>query len=245
MRSQHHDGLSLETFHRAGTAGAGVRRARAFTAASVLALAGALSFTAPAHAQGVQVEVGLSAATAYPTVPPPDELPEDRPPAPGLGYYWVPGYWNWAGYWDWAPGYWMPHREGYAYVGPRFVWEGDRLVYYRPFWRGPHGYREYRYGAWRGAPPAEWRAHPRYEPRAWRGEPAHSTAWRRLPGTPAGAFRSEAPRAEHREAEHREAEHREADREHHEVERRAAPPAHAVPAHAPAHAAPRPEEHRR
>jgi hypothetical protein len=138
------------------------------------------------------------------------------------------------------PGYWIPQREGYVYVGPRFVWEGDRFIYHRPYWEGPHGYVEYRYGAWRGAPPAGWRARPRYEPRAWRVDAGHSTAWRRLPGAPPGAFharehrevdahreaerRATEHRAEvaHHEAEHREAEHHAAAVEHREVEHREA-----------------------
>ena len=84
-------------------------------------------------------------ATIYPTSPIPDPIPEYQPPAPGYGYYWVGGYWDWTGYdWDWQSGYWSPQRAGYLYFGPRFVWEGDRMVYYRGYWQGPGGYREYR-----------------------------------------------------------------------------------------------------
>src|SRR4051812_10518204 len=145
-------------------------------------------------------------ATIYPTSPIPDAIPEYQPPAPGYGYYWVGGYWDWTGYdWDWQSGYWAPQRAGYAYVGPRFVWEGDRMVYYRGYWQGPGGYREFGYLGGRG--PAAWRARPQYEPRVWRGAPEHATAWRRAPGAPAGGFRGEAPafRREERREERREA----------------------------------------
>ena len=129
--------------------------------------------------------------TIYPTSPIPDPIPEYQPPAPGYGYYWVGGYWDWTGYdWDWQSGYWAPQRAGYLYFGPRFVWEGDRMVYYRGYWQGPGGYREYGYMGGRG--PAAWRARPQYEPRVWRGSPEHATAWRRAPGAPAGGFRGEA-----------------------------------------------------
>ena len=124
----------------------------------------------------VYVEAAPVEASAYPTTPQPDPIPEYRPPLPGYGYYWVTGWWEWNGYdWDWQSGYWMPPRAGWAYYGPRYVWESGNLVYYRGYWMGPGGEREYGYGP-RGAPPAQWRARPNYEPRAWRAEPAHSMA---------------------------------------------------------------------
>ncbi len=84
--------------------------------------------------------------SVYPTTPPPDPIPEYQPPAPGYGYYWVSGYWDWTGYdWDWNAGYWAPQRPGFIYIGPRFVWEGGRPVYYRGYWQGPNGFREYGY----------------------------------------------------------------------------------------------------
>jgi hypothetical protein len=167
----------------------------------------------------------VAEATLYPTTPPPDPIPEYQPPAPGYGYYWAPGYWDWTGYeWNWNSGYWTPQRSGYLFIGPRFVWEDGRPVYYRSYWQGPNGYRDYAYGGGRG--PAGWRARPQYEPRTWRSEPAHSSAWRNAPGAPAGGWRGEPPgvrREERREAEHREerreVEHRE---EHREAEHREA-----------------------
>ncbi len=163
-------------------------------------------------------------ASAYPTRPIPDAIPEYVPPSPGYGYTWVAGYWDWTGYdWNWQSGYWAPNRAGFAYYGPRFIWEGDQMVFYRGYWLGPGGSRDYAYYGGRG--PIGWRARPQYEPRAWRGAPEHNAAWRRAPGAPAGGFRGEAPayrreerregtarsRApeQHREMQNREAEHRE------------------------------------
>jgi hypothetical protein len=118
-------------------------------------------------------------------MPPPDPIPEIRPPAPAWGYAWVDGYWDWSGVdWTWNGGYWMPQREGVVYVAPRFVFVDGRPVYYRSYWAGPGGRREYGYG-YRGAPPAAWRARPSATPAAWRAE--HNAAWRSSPG--AGTYR--------------------------------------------------------
>src|SRR5690242_20298473 len=67
---------------------------------------------------GVYVDNNSSSdyATVYPTTFAPEPIPEYRPPAPGYGYTWVDGYWDWTGYdWTWSSGYWVPERVGYAY----------------------------------------------------------------------------------------------------------------------------------
>src|SRR5262249_43338965 len=69
--------------------------------------------------------------TVYPVEPPPDPIPEFRPPAPGYDYAWVNGYWDWTGYdWSWYNGYWVPRAEYGFYVAPRFVFVDGRPVYY-------------------------------------------------------------------------------------------------------------------
>jgi hypothetical protein len=164
-----------------------------------------------------QVGVYISGPSVYPDNLPPDPIPEYRPQAPGWGYVWVNGYWDWTGYdWVWNNGYWAPPRPGFSYIGPRFIWENGQPIYYRGYWQSPNGYREYGYGG-RGFSPA-WQARPQYEPRRWRAEPGHSEAWRRAPGAPPGGWR-EAPRFQHREMEHREMERREG-AEHREAEHR-------------------------
>jgi hypothetical protein len=179
------------------------------------AVLGVSGLSGVAHAQ---VGVYISGPSVYPENLPPDPIPEYRPPAPGWGYVWVNGYWDWTGYdWVWNNGYWAPPRPGFSYVGPRFIWENGQPIYYRGYWQSPNGYREYGYGG-RGFSPA-WQARPQYEPRRWRAEPGHSEAWRRAPGAPPGGWR-EAPRFQHREMEHREMEHREG-AEHREEHREA------------------------
>ncbi len=141
------------------------------------------------EAQPVAVSGGVYAsasaapdATVYPAEPPPDPIPESAPPGPGPGYVWANGYWDWTGSeWTWNSGYWAPQQPGYLYIGPRFEFVDGRPVYYRSYWQGPGGRREYGYGG-RGAPPAAWRARPASDPVAWRREPAHNEAWHSSPG---------------------------------------------------------------
>jgi hypothetical protein len=216
-----------------------LRRAAGLSVAGVILT---LALGGVAHAQydnPPPPDAYVAGPTVYPETLPPDPIPEYRPPAPGYGFTWVNGLWDWTGYdWSWNNGYWIQARPGWAYFGPRFIWENGQPVYYRGFWQRPDGYREFAYGGGGMISPA-WYARPRYEPRNWRADPGHSTAWRRAPGAPPGGWR-EAPRIErrregmerreavehregmeHREAEHREMEHREGV-EHREAEHREA-----------------------
>ena len=127
---------------------------------------------------GVYVDGSSDYATVYPTTFAPEPIPEYRPAAPGYGYTWVDGYWDWSGYdWSWSSGYWVPERVGFLYIAPRYVYVDGRPVYYRGYWQGSNGYREYGYGGYRGAPPAAWRGTPQTQPQVWRTQPAH-TQWR-------------------------------------------------------------------
>ena len=71
----------------------------------------------------------------------------------------------------------MPERVGYAYIGPRYVYVDGRPVYYRGYWQGDNGYREYGYGGYRGAPPAAWRGHRRPRRRLAVAAGTHDLAW--------------------------------------------------------------------
>jgi hypothetical protein len=120
-------------------------------------------------------------ATLYPSTPPPDPIPEYQPPAPGYGYGWINGYWDWTGYdWTWDAGYWAPQEGGYLFVGPRFVFLDGRPVFYRSYWQGPGGYRSFGYGYRGSAPGVAFRARASVAPTAWRSE--HNDGWRRSPG---------------------------------------------------------------
>ena len=75
--------------------------------------------------------------------PPPPRY-EYIPAAPGPGYFWVRGYWNWDGLrWGWVPGYWEYQVPGHIYVEPTYVMVGGRWEFRRGYWRDPHGRRDY------------------------------------------------------------------------------------------------------
>src|SRR5450432_367940 len=153
---------------------------------------------APAYAPAQSYE---SDPTVYPTTAAPPPVAEYRPPMPGYGYSWSDGYWDWNGYdWAWSNGYWQPERPGFIFIGPRYVYESGRPVYYRGYWQGSNGYRDYHYRvepqpAWRGtpttAPSGGWHSTP---PQAtgstWRGAPARTAPapqWRGTAAAPAAS----------------------------------------------------------
>jgi len=77
---------------------------------------------------GVGVEVGAG---------PPGFRTEVAIAAPGPGYYWVPGYWDWAGaQWGWVPGTWVrpPHAHA-VWVAPRYYQRHGRWNYAHGHWR--------------------------------------------------------------------------------------------------------------
>ncbi|HUA21695.1 MAG TPA: hypothetical protein VMB25_23280 [Bryobacteraceae bacterium] len=91
---------------------------------ALMFLAGSALFAGPRFAVGVGVGV--------PYAPPPPPVVAYAPPAPGVGYSWVAGYWYpYGGRYAWRPGYWArpPYAGGY-WVGPRY--SGHR--YYPGSW---------------------------------------------------------------------------------------------------------------
>jgi hypothetical protein len=62
------------------------------------------------------------ATVPVPYAPPPTPY-EVQPPAPGPGFAWVPGRWQWNGaQYLWIAGQWtLPPAYGAAWVGPRWV----------------------------------------------------------------------------------------------------------------------------
>ncbi len=58
--------------------------------------------------------------------------------APGPGYVWVPGYYN---YNAWVPGAWaLPPYAGAAWYGPHWGWYGGQRVFVRGYWGGGPGF---------------------------------------------------------------------------------------------------------
>ncbi len=83
------------------------------------------------------VAVGLSAvvtaascvATAWVPLGPPGAQVEVQTMAPGPGFIWINGWWEWHGDWAWHRGYWArPPR-------PRATWEPPRWEHGERGWR--------------------------------------------------------------------------------------------------------------
>jgi len=57
--------------------------------------------------------------------------------APGPGYVWTDGYWNYSGRnWAWVGGRWQrPPRPRAVWVRPEWRHEGGRWRFHRGYWR--------------------------------------------------------------------------------------------------------------
>jgi len=90
----------------------------------------------PQSASPPQQQVVTAGPVQQPAVvvqPPPVRV-EVVPGAPGPGYVWVNGYWNWNGAWVWVPGrYVFPPR-------PHLVWVPGVWIHERHGWRWHHGH---------------------------------------------------------------------------------------------------------
>ena len=118
---------------------------------------------APVQVAPVQAPVAVQ-GEIYVGTPPPAPMVETRVVAPGPGFSWVSGYWDWDGLgWYWVSGYWaQPPAVGFVYVGPTVVRTGTRWVYRRGHWWDRRTrVRNYRYVTNRA-----WRTYPRHAPRA-------------------------------------------------------------------------------
>jgi hypothetical protein len=73
----------------------------------------------------------------YVTVAPPPVQVEMVGIAPGHGYFWIGGFWNWAdGRHEWVGGHWEAPREGYRYVPHRWASEGSGYRLHPGHWEG-------------------------------------------------------------------------------------------------------------
>src|SRR6516225_5655595 len=85
-------------------------------------------------AASAQVAVGVSITVAPPVLP-----VYTKPPIPGSGYLWTPGYWAYGpeGYY-WVPGTWvLPPTVGVLWTPPYWGWSDGVYVLHAGYW-GPH-----------------------------------------------------------------------------------------------------------
>lgn len=72
-------------------------------------------------------------------VPPPPPREEIIGVAPGVGYIWISGYWDWVGgRYVWAPGRWEAPRPGYRWVPHRWEQEGRHWRHVGGRWERAH-----------------------------------------------------------------------------------------------------------
>jgi hypothetical protein len=69
--------------------------------------------------------------------PPPEKAEAARPAAPGFGYIWVGGYWDYLdGNYIWRDGRWVQGKPDYEYVRARYDNDaGKGWVFHRPHWK--------------------------------------------------------------------------------------------------------------
>ncbi|MBX3269375.1 MAG: YXWGXW repeat-containing protein [Sandaracinaceae bacterium] len=78
-------------------------------------------------------------AVGYSTVAPPPPYVEVVGVAPGAGYVWAPGYWQWSGArYVWVPGSWVvPPAPGHVWVHSGWVADGGRYRFVQGRWVAP------------------------------------------------------------------------------------------------------------
>ena len=68
--------------------------------------------------------------------PPPEKAEGTRPSAPGYGFIWVAGYWDYLdGNYIWRDGRWVQGKPDYEYVRARYEFDGKSWVFHRPHWK--------------------------------------------------------------------------------------------------------------
>ncbi len=74
-----------------------------------------------------------------PQQPPPDKDEGPHAAAPGFGFIWVAGYWDYLdGNYIWRQGRWVQGKPDYEYVRARYEFDGKSWVFHRPHWKRRH-----------------------------------------------------------------------------------------------------------
>ena len=109
-------------------------RVMALTMFLSLVGAGCATMASSSSSEGATDKSQLTVAV---TSPPPAERAEDsKPAAPGFGFIWVAGYWDYLdGNYIWREGRWMQGKADYEYVRARYEHEPQGWVFHRPHWK--------------------------------------------------------------------------------------------------------------
>ena len=77
-----------------------------------------------------QIDISVNSA------PPAEKAEGARPTAPGYGFIWVGGYWDYLdGNYIWRDGRWVQGKPDYEYVRARYEYDGKAWVFHRPHWK--------------------------------------------------------------------------------------------------------------
>ena len=88
------------------------------------------STTNPSGDAKSQITVTVNSA------PPPEKVEAGHPAAPGFGYIWVAGYWDYLdGNYIWRDGRWVQGKPDYEYVRARYEFDGKTWLFHRPHWK--------------------------------------------------------------------------------------------------------------
>jgi hypothetical protein len=107
----------------------------------ILALAFTLSTGCSVISSDTSAGSDKNALTLTVREAPPAEKEEakDHPSAPGFGYIWVAGYWDYLdGNYVWRDGRWVLAKPDYEYVRARYEFDGKAWLFHRPHWKKRH-----------------------------------------------------------------------------------------------------------
>jgi hypothetical protein len=108
---------------------------RTLTLALLLAVSGCASLSS----SGTKTSDTQSQLTVPVSQPPPADKVEDKSSAPGFGYIWVAGYWDYLdGNYIWRSGHWVQGKPDYEYVRARYEQNGGQWMFHRPHWKRRH-----------------------------------------------------------------------------------------------------------
>jgi hypothetical protein len=110
---------------------------RTITLALFLALSGCATLSSGNASNSGDAQSQLTVPVNTP--PPADKNDGDKPAAPGFGYIWVAGYWDYLdGNYIWRAGRWVQGKADYEYVRARYEFDGKAWVFHRPHWKRRH-----------------------------------------------------------------------------------------------------------